>query len=79
MDEIFDMWPTAADLARDIGENEVTVRHWKRRRSIPAHFDVSIVRAAESRGFTLTFDRIAKLRAAIAFEKRIENVSGAAQ
>jgi hypothetical protein len=63
MERIFTIWPTAADLARDIGENPVTVRHWRRRGSIPARFDRSIVDAAAKRGASLSFEDMANARA----------------
>jgi len=44
------IWGSAAELARDIGEGETTVRAWFVRRSIPARYDAKILFAAKSRG-----------------------------
>ena len=49
-----------AELARDIGENEVTVRAWKRRGSIPASKHVAVVEAARKRDLNLDYERLAR-------------------
>lgn len=63
MDEIFGHWPSMAELARDIGANPIAVRHWKLRGSIPADYDLRIVKAAELRSFPVTLETLAHLRA----------------
>lgn len=60
MDGIFDLWPSMAELARDLGEKEVTVRAWKRRGSIPANRHVAVVEAADRRGLGLSFEALAR-------------------
>ncbi|MGG7567879.1 carph-isopro domain-containing protein [Rhodovulum sp. DZ06] len=60
MDAIFDLWPSMAALARDIGEREGTVRAWKRRGSIPAPRHAAVVDAARARGIDLTFEGLAR-------------------
>jgi hypothetical protein len=56
MDEIFTPWSgSAADLARDIGENPVTVRQWRNRGSIPPRYWLRIIEAAKARGHELTW------------------------
>lgn len=62
MDKIFSLWPTVAELARDIGENPITVRAWRRRRSIPADRDLLLVEAARRRGAALTLEDLAAAR-----------------
>lgn len=62
MDRIFNTWPTVADMARDLGENPVTVRSWRQRGSIPAKYDLAIVRMARERGGELTLEDLAHLR-----------------
>lgn len=64
MERIFKIWPSLADMARDLGENPITVRHWRRRESIPAKFDTRIIEAAAKRGATVTYEQLAHLRAA---------------
>lgn len=64
MDEIFDHWPSVASFARDIGVEAVMARQWKNRRSIPGRYDMRIVAVAKERGFPITIERIARLRAA---------------
>lgn len=61
--EILDMWPTRAEVAREIGEAPVTVRAWGNRNSIPGYVDVALVNAAGRRGFVLTFEMLARSRA----------------
>ena len=64
--EVIELWPTAVDLANDIGQKEVTVRQWKRR-GIPAEYWTAIVQAAERRNFTqVTYEMLARLAAAAA-------------
>jgi len=62
MDEIFKIWPSLADMARDLDEKYPTVASW-RRRGIPARRDPEIVAAARNRGVTITLEHIAKARA----------------
>ena len=64
--DILDLWPTRADVARDISYPDVTVRAWGNRDSIPGVADVALVNAAKRRGFTLTFEMLARSRAAAA-------------
>lgn len=63
MEQVFEIWPTAAELARDLGEKEVTVRAWKGRGRIPADRDVALVRLAPKYGKALTFEHLARIRA----------------
>lgn len=62
MDKVFSIWPTAADLAREIGVNPVTVRSWRARMSIPARHDFDIVKAAGRRGALITLEDLAVAR-----------------
>lgn len=64
MEAVFSIWDTAADLARDIGADPTTVRHWRRRKSIPARYDLDLIEAARARGKTLTLDDLAQMRRA---------------
>lgn len=62
--EIFDLWPTDADLGRDIGISYPTVSAWKQRGSIPASYWRDIVRAARRRGINqVTADLLAEIHA----------------
>ncbi len=63
MQQVFEIWPTTAQMARELGEKEVTVRAWKRRGRIPAEKDIELVRTAKSHGKNLTFENLAKIRA----------------
>lgn len=63
--EIFDLWPTDADLGRDIGVSYPAVAAWKRRGSIPAAYWRDLVAAARRRGLRdVTTDTLAELHAA---------------
>ncbi len=48
--DVFAVWPTDADLGRDIGISYPTVSAWKQRGSIPAPYWRDIIRAARRRG-----------------------------
>lgn len=63
MDTIFDIWPTAAAMARDIGTSPINVRSWKNRKSIPAKYDTKIIAAAKALKVKVTYEQLAKLRA----------------
>ncbi|MBR9766003.1 MAG: hypothetical protein GYB53_21430 [Rhodobacteraceae bacterium] len=63
MQIVFELWPSVAQMARDLGEKDVTVRAWKARGSIPAGQDVKLVKAASELGKALTYEHLARLRA----------------
>jgi hypothetical protein len=48
--DIFALWPTDADLGRDLGVPYPTVSAWKQRGSIPPGYWRAIIRAARRRG-----------------------------
>jgi hypothetical protein len=55
--QIYSTWPSAAALARDIGESEVTVRQWRNRsKRIPVRCWRKIAAAALLRGVTIPID-----------------------
>jgi hypothetical protein len=47
--EIFAIWPSDADLAREIGQSYSTVSAWKQRGSIPVAYWRAIIGAARKR------------------------------
>ncbi len=60
MQNLSHIWPTSADLARDLGLPYPTVSAW-RARGIPARRFADIVRAARRRGVVLTMEELAGL------------------
>lgn len=62
METIFDIWPTTADLANDIGVPYTTAASWKARGSIPAKHDLDLVAAAAARGHELKLEKLAEMR-----------------
>ncbi|WP_366656586.1 carph-isopro domain-containing protein [Fodinicurvata sp. EGI_FJ10296] len=56
---IINLWPSAADLARDIGVPYQTVAAWRRRNSIPPRHWQSIISAGSRRGVSLTVECLA--------------------
>ncbi|WCE67948.1 hypothetical protein PL335_06270 [Sulfitobacter faviae] len=62
MDQILNIWPTMADLAKDIGKPYSTVAAWKARGKIPADHDFNLIEAAARRGKTLTLEQLAQAR-----------------
>lgn len=63
MEHIFAKWPRLSDLAADLGKPYQTVAAWKQRNSIPAQYDLDLIRAAKARGESLTLDDLAQARA----------------
>lgn len=64
--DIINKWPSAEDLALDLGVSENTVLSWKQRRRLPGSHDVKLVQSAEKRGISgITFELLAKLRAGV--------------
>ena len=64
MEHIFTIWPRLSDLAADLDKPYPTVAAWKQRGSIPAQYDVALIQAARLRGRDLTFEQLARARAA---------------
>jgi hypothetical protein len=67
MNAIFDIWPTMAEMAQDLGLPYQTVAAW-RSRGIPYRRFEAVLRAAEARGHALTLEDLLNERAA--FERR---------
>jgi hypothetical protein len=62
--DIFALWPSDAELARDLGVPYPTISAWKQRGSIPAAYWWHITRAARGRGLgEITADLLARLHA----------------
>lgn len=63
--ELIDLW-SSVELAADLGiEDATVVRMWKYRQSIPAEYDLPIVRAAKRRKFPVDFELLARLRGVV--------------
>lgn len=60
MEKLKHIWPTVADLARDLGLPYPTVQSWDRR-GIPPRRYPAIVRAAKARDHALTLDDLAQI------------------
>jgi hypothetical protein len=50
--ELFSLWPSDADLVRDLGLPYQTVVAWKQRGSIPVAYWYNLIRAAHRRGLS---------------------------
>jgi len=72
MKSILKIWPSRAELSRDIDIPYTNVSHWWRVGEFPAAFDLRIIAAAEARGETVTLEQIAKAREALWWEKQSE-------
>lgn len=66
MDAIFDLWPSVAALAEDLGRNYHTVVSWRRRSFFPAELDTDLMAAAQRRKLPVSLPRLAKARKAVA-------------
>lgn len=62
MQTIFDIWPTTADLARDLGVPYTTAASWQVRGNIPAKHDLDLIAAAAARGHELKLETLAEMR-----------------
>lgn len=61
--QLIEKWPTAVDLAKDLGVKDVTARAWKVR-GIPAEYWTGIVAAAAARDIEgVTIDVLADIAA----------------
>jgi len=49
-------------MAADAGRSQATIHSWWYRDSIPGDVDVTLVKAAHIRGFSLTFEELAQAR-----------------
>jgi hypothetical protein len=58
--DIIRLWPTYAAAAAAIGVSRETIKSWAKRDSIPAAYDLHVVRAAP----VVTLEVLARLRAA---------------
>ncbi|MCF6304380.1 MAG: hypothetical protein L3J33_03300 [Rhodobacteraceae bacterium] len=70
MNEILELWPSMAELARDLGVKQGIVAGWRRNNSIPAKYDGLIVRHAKTRGIDLSYAKISEARANVALAKQ---------
>lgn len=65
MKTVFDKWTDAAALARALNLPPQTVRAWRLRGSIPAKYDIELIRVTKKiLGQTITIADFAKERAA---------------
>lgn len=62
MERIFHIWPSAKDLAGDLGLPYPTVASW-RQRGIPRQRFAQIIVAARKRGAAITFEELESSRA----------------
>ena len=61
---IINLWPSAEEMAADLGEKGVTVRQWRNRGSIPSDRWLAVAAAAANRGFSsVTLELLAGLAA----------------
>lgn len=52
--DVFGLWPTLAEMAREIGHPYDNVVKWRRRAAIPSHAWADVIRGAERRGSVVT-------------------------
>jgi hypothetical protein len=62
---VIELWPTAAELGRDIEVSAVLVRAWKVR-GIPSEYWIDVVNSAQQRGIVgVTLELLAQLSASL--------------
>jgi hypothetical protein len=64
MRNIMSLWPTVKDMSDDLGLPYTTVHSWWQRGRIPHAHDFDIIRAAATRGHSLTHEQLAQARLA---------------
>lgn len=60
--EIIDLWPSASEFARRLGEKPVVAQRWKMRGRIPGKYDTRIVKLAKAEGKPVTYEMLALSR-----------------
>lgn len=58
--DIIGLWPSAEELADDLGEKGVTVRAWKNRNSIPPAYWDGVVSAGARREYPVTLEALSR-------------------
>ena len=56
--DVIDWWPSAAELARQLGVKPQTVQKWRVRRNIPASYWPALIRVAKARKIRLSPDQL---------------------
>ena len=56
--QVFKIWPSLPELARDLGIPYVNVFRWKERNSIPADKWLDVIAAAKRRGKSLDLETL---------------------
>ena len=62
MEPIQRIWPTIAELARDLGKPYPTVAAWAHRGWVPGKHDLDVIEAAEAKGHSLSLEELAIAR-----------------
>jgi hypothetical protein len=61
VDDIFAIWDSVADMARDLDMPYQTVSKWQQRARIPYESWEAVIKAAGVEGYELTFEQLAKI------------------
>lgn len=59
--DVISLWPSPAELAKDVGENVEAVRKWRQRNNIPSAKWGRLLSAARVRQLPLTSDLLVSL------------------
>jgi hypothetical protein len=59
--DVIRLWPSAEQLADDLGIKGVTVRQWRNRNSIPAEHWLRLIEVGRARALSVTLDDLARL------------------
>jgi len=60
LQDIFQIWDSLADMARDLDLPYQTVAKWAQRERIPSEAWSAVIEAAKLEGHELTFEQLAK-------------------
>lgn len=64
-DKVWTLWPSVRDVSEDLNESySTTYRRFRARNLPPAYCDVQVIERAEKLGVDLTYEQLARYRAA---------------
>lgn len=57
-EKVIDLWPSAPEMAADLETKPDVIRHWRMRVLIPATWWGRVARAAQERGYPVTYESL---------------------
>lgn len=76
LDEVFDLWPTQVEMARDVGVEHQACAKWSQRRRIPPEAFGAVIAAAKRRGRRISVAQLHKLNKPRAVARQVPVANG---